>query len=186
MSSITHKFRNTLSSLFSYDKTASEQDKGLSLLEILLVIVVIGIVIGYAYRQYSSVQTSVQSTGEQNNILTIIANMKQLKYQGRYTGSNYISTLYKQGLLPSDMIADASGTTAKNPWGGNVTITASADKYSFNVQETKVPMANCMSMVNALRSSSAITKINNTSTSSVDAATICTSDSNTLTFSTDS
>nr|APZ78403.1 hypothetical protein [Escherichia coli] len=43
-----------------------------------------------------------------------------------------------------------------------------------------------MAMVNALRSSSAISKINNTSTSTVSAATVCASDSNTLTFSTDS
>ncbi|EEJ4252256.1 prepilin-type N-terminal cleavage/methylation domain-containing protein [Salmonella enterica subsp. enterica serovar 4,[5],12:b:-] len=186
MSSVSYKLRNVFLSLSAGNKKTGEQDKGLTLLEILLAIVVIAVVIGYVYRQYSSVQTSVQSGGEQNNILTIIANMKQLKYQGRYTDSNYISTLYKQGLLPSDMIADASGTTAKNPWGGTVTISPSSDKYSFSVQETKVPMANCMSMVNALRSSSAITKINNTSTSSVDAATICNSDSNTLTFSTDS
>ncbi|EFE1101050.1 hypothetical protein GQA42_25705, partial [Escherichia coli] len=132
------------------------------------------------------VQSNIQSSNEQNNVLTVIANMKSLKFQGRYTDSNYIKTLYAQGLLPSDMIADTTGASAKNPWGGSVTITTSSDKYSFNVVEANVPQKNCMAMVNALRSSSAISKINNTSTSTVSAATVCASDSNTLTFSTDS
>ncbi|MEW2670490.1 type 4 pilus major pilin [Escherichia coli] len=163
-----------------------EQDKGATLMEVLLVVGVIVVLAASAYKLYSMVQSNIQSSNEQNNVLTVIANMKSLKFQGRYTDSNYIKTLYAQGLLPSDMIADTTGASAKNPWGGSVTITTSSDKYSFNVVEANVPQKNCMAMVNALRSSSAISKINNTSTSTVSAATVCASDSNTLTFSTDS
>ena len=167
--------RSVFSSLSARRK--KEQDKGATLMEVLLVVGVIVVLAASAYKLYSMVQS---------NILTVIANMKSLKFQGRYTDSNYISTLYKQGLLPSDMIADTTGASAKNPWGGSVTITTSSDKYSFNVVENKVPQKNCMAMVNALRSSSAISKINSTSTSTVSAETVCSSDSNTLTFSTDS
>ncbi|EEY8300826.1 hypothetical protein E9N90_004080 [Escherichia coli] len=176
--------RSVFSSLSAHRK--KEQDKGATLMEVLLVVGVIVVLAASAYKLYSMVQSNIQSSNEQNNVLTVIANMKSLKFQGRYTDSNYIKTLYAQGLLPSDMIADTTGASAKNPWGGSVTITTSSDNYSFNVVEASVPKKNCMAMVNALRSSSAISKINNTSTSTVDAATVCSSDSNTLTFSTDS
>ncbi|HCD8747110.1 TPA: hypothetical protein NEC14_003008 [Escherichia coli] len=176
--------RSVFSSLSARRK--KEQDKGATLMEVLLVVGVIVVLAASAYKLYSMVQSNIQSSNEQNNVLTVIANMKSLKFQGRYTDSNYIKTLYAQGLLPSDMIADTTGASAKNPWGGSVTITTSSDKYSFNVVEASVPKKNCMAMVNALRSSSAISKINNTSTSTVDAATVCSSDSNRLTFSTDS
>lgn len=176
--------RSVFSSLSARRK--KEQDKGATLMEVLLVVGVIVVLAASAYKLYSMVQSNIQSSNEQNNVLTVIANMKSLKFQGRYTDSNYIKTLYAQGLLPSDMIADTTGASAKNPWGGSVTITTSSDKYSFNVVEASVPKKNCMAMVNALRSSSAISKINNTSTSTVDAATVCSSDRNKLTFSTDS
>lgn len=176
--------RSVFSSLSAHRK--KEQDKGATLMEVLLVVGVIVVLAASAYKLYSMVQSNIQSSNEQNNVLTVIANMKSLKFQGRYTDSNYIKTLYAQGLLPSDMIADTTGASAKNPWGGSVTITPSSDKYSFNVVEARVPKKNCMAMVNALRSSSAISKINNTSTSTVDGATVCSSDSNTLTFRTDS
>lgn len=176
--------RSVFSSLSARRK--KEQDKGATLMEVLLVVGVIVVLAASAYKLYSMVQSNIQSSNEQNNVLTVIANMKSLKFQGRYTDSNYIKTLYAQGLLPSDMIADKTGASAKNPWGGSVTITTSSDKYSFNVVEANVPQKNCMAMVNALRSSSAISKINNTSTSTVSAATVCASDSNRLTFSTDS
>ncbi|EAN9574130.1 hypothetical protein EOF58_24975, partial [Salmonella enterica] len=160
--------RSVFSSLSARRK--KEQDKGATLMEVLLVVGVIVVLAASAYKLYSMVQSNIQSSNEQNNVLTVIANMKSLKFQGRYTDSNYIKTLYAQGLLPSDMIADTTGASAKNPWGGSVTITTSSDKYSFNVVEASVPKKNCMAMVNALRSSSAISKINNTSTSTVDAA----------------
>lgn len=129
--------RSVFSSLSARRK--KEQDKGATLMEVLLVVGVIVVLAASAYKLYSMVQSNIQSSNEQNNVLTVIANMKSLKFQGRYTDSNYIKTLYAQGLLPSDMIADTTGASAKNPWGGSVTITTSSDKYSFNVVEANVP-----------------------------------------------
>lgn len=82
-------------------------------MEVLLVVGVIVVLAASAYKLYSMVQSNIQSSNEQNNVLTVIANMKSLKFQGRYTDSNYIKTLYAQGLLPSDMIADTTGASAK-------------------------------------------------------------------------
>nr|WP_250696466.1 hypothetical protein [Escherichia coli]AQZ20318.1 hypothetical protein pLishui142-1_00049 [Escherichia coli] len=106
--------RSVFSSLSARRK--KEQDKGATLMEVLLVVGVIVVLAASAYKLYSMVQSNIQSSNEQNNVLTVIANMKSLKFQGRYTDSNYIKTLYAQGLLPSDMIADTTGASAKNPW----------------------------------------------------------------------
>lgn len=110
--------RSVFSSLSARRK--KEQDKGATLMEVLLVVGVIVVLAASAYKLYSMVQSNIQSSNEQNNVLTVIANMKSLKFQGRYTDSNYIKTLYAQGLLPSDMIADTTGASAKNPWGDSL------------------------------------------------------------------
>ncbi|MCV5720238.1 hypothetical protein OFM97_26855, partial [Escherichia coli] len=92
-----------------------EQDKGATLMEVLLVVGVIVVLAASAYKLYSMVQSNIQSSNEQNNVLTVIANMKSLKFQGRYTDSNYIKTLYAQGLLPSHIPADPTRATATHP-----------------------------------------------------------------------
>ncbi|EJT9829424.1 hypothetical protein N4K33_005050, partial [Escherichia coli] len=87
--------RSVFSSLSARRK--KEQDKGATLMEVLLVVGVIVVLAASAYKLYSMVQSNIQSSNEQNNVLTVIANMKSLKFQGRYTDSNYIKTLYAQG-----------------------------------------------------------------------------------------
>ncbi|STJ26347.1 major pillin subunit [Escherichia coli] len=76
---------------------------------------------------------------------TVIANMKSLKFQGRYTDSNYIKTLYAQGLLPSDMIADTTGASAKNRGRLRYNQTSS-DKYSSMLLRPAYRRKNCMAM----------------------------------------
>ncbi len=59
-----------------------EQDKGATLMEVLLVVGAIVVLAAGAYKLYSMVQSNIQSSNEQNNVLTVIANMKSLKFQG--------------------------------------------------------------------------------------------------------
>ncbi|WP_449266822.1 type 4 pilus major pilin, partial [Escherichia coli] len=88
---------------------------------------------------------------------TIATKMKQYKFQGQYTSSDYIKTLTQSGSLPADMIA--GGNKAKNAWGGDVTIKATADKYGYTITSNNVPKENCVELINSLRSSSMFTKI---------------------------
>ncbi|MBM2962381.1 prepilin-type cleavage/methylation domain-containing protein, partial [Escherichia coli] len=83
-----------------------------------------------------------------------------------YTSSDYIKTLTQSGSLPADMIA--GGNKAKNAWGGDVTIKATADKYGYTITSNNVPKENCVELINSLRSSSMFTKIMNTAPATVD------------------
>ncbi|HDP6532876.1 TPA: hypothetical protein P6416_004637, partial [Escherichia coli] len=86
MSSINFlNMRSVLSSFSAHRRKEKEQDKGATLMEVLLVVGVIVVLAASAYKLYSMVQSNIQSSNEQNNVLTVIANMKSLKFQGRYT-----------------------------------------------------------------------------------------------------
>ncbi|WP_340577620.1 type 4 pilus major pilin, partial [Escherichia coli] len=103
-------------------------DKGMTLLEVLGVLVVAAIVIGAVMGLMSDTLSSSDNQKELKNLQTIATKMKAQKFQGQYTGSDYIKILTESGGLPADMIAGSN--KAKNAWGGAVTIKASTDKYS--------------------------------------------------------
>ena len=162
-------FRARLSSYFSLKKD-KEEDKGLTLLEIAGAMIIIAIVVALAMSQMSSTMASSDNQRELKNLQTIATKMKQYKFQGRYTGTDYIKTLTESGALPADMIA--GGNKAKNAWGGDVTIAATADKYGYIITSNNVPKTNCVELINSLRSSSIFTKIMNTAPSAVAIKTI--------------
>lgn len=103
-------FRARLSSYFSLKKD-KEEDKGLTLLEIAGAMIIIAIVVALAMSQMSSTMASSDNQRELKNLQTIATKMKQYKFQGRYTGTDYIKTLTESGALPADMIA--GGNKAK-------------------------------------------------------------------------
>ncbi|EIL3162156.1 prepilin-type cleavage/methylation domain-containing protein, partial [Escherichia coli] len=105
-------------------KKEKEEDKGLTLLEVAGALIIIGIVVVLAMSQMSSTMSSSDNQREVKNLQTIATKMKQYKFQGQYTSSDYIKTLTQSGSLPADMIA--GGNKAKNAWGGDVTIKATA------------------------------------------------------------
>lgn len=100
-------FRARLSSYFSLKKD-KEDDKGLTLLEIAGAMIIIAIVVALAMSQMSSTMASSDNQRELKNLQTIATKMKQYKFQGRYTGTDYIKTLTESGALPADMIAGAT------------------------------------------------------------------------------
>ena len=110
--------------------------------------------------------------------------MKQYKFQGRYTGTDYIKTLTESGALPADMIA--GGNKAKNAWGGDVTIAATADNMATLSPVIMFLKQNCVELINSLRSSSIFTKIMNTAPNMVDPVTVCSSDKNNIKLETNS
>ncbi len=167
-------FRARLFYYFSLKK--EEEDKGLTLMEIAGALIIIGIVVGLAISQMSSTMSSSDNQRELKNLQTIATKMKQYKFQGQYTSSDYIKTLTQSGSLPADMIA----------WGGDVTIKATADKYGYTITSNNVPKENCVELINSLRSSSMFTKIMNTAPATVDPVTVCSNDKNNITLETNS
>ena len=176
-------FRSCLYSYFALKKE-KEEDKGLTLLEIAGALIIIGIVVALAMSQMSSTMSSSDNQRELKNLQTIATKMKQYKFQGQYTSSDYIKTLTQSGSLPADMIA--GGNKAKNAWGGAVTIKVSSDKYSYVIESSNVPKKNCIDLVTSLRSSSMFTKIMNTTPATVDPVTVCSKDKNNITLETNS
>ncbi|EFN6524229.1 prepilin-type cleavage/methylation domain-containing protein [Escherichia coli] len=172
-----------MSSFFHFKKD-KEDDKGLTLLEIAGALIIIGIVIAVAMSQMSSTMASSDNQRELKNLQTIATKMKQYKFQGQYTSNDYIKTLTESGSLPADMIA--GGNKAKNAWGGDVTIKPTNDKYGYIITSNNVPKANCVELINSLRSSSIFTKIMSQSPSSIDPVTKCSSDKNSITLETNS
>ena len=116
-----------------------EQDKGATFDgSVIIVRVFIVVLAASAYKLYSMVQSNIQSSNEQTTSHSDCQTWNHWN-SGRYTDSNYIKTLYAQGLLPSDMIADTTGA-ARKPVGGSVTKSPPLRiKYSFNVVEINVP-----------------------------------------------
>ncbi|HBK1619783.1 TPA: prepilin-type cleavage/methylation domain-containing protein, partial [Escherichia coli] len=91
-------FRARLFYYFSLKK--EEEDKGLTLMEIAGALIIIGIVVALAISQMSSTMSSSDNQRELKNLQTIATKMKQYKFQGRYTGTDYIKTLTESGSLP--------------------------------------------------------------------------------------
>lgn len=111
-------------------------DKGMTLLEVLGVLVVAAIVIGAVMGLMSDTLSSSDNQKELKNLQTIATKMKAQKFQGQYTGTDYVKILTESGGLPADMIA--GGNKAKMP-GGAVTIKVSSDKYSYVIESSNVP-----------------------------------------------
>lgn len=128
-------FRARIFYYFSLKKE-KEEDKGLTLLEIAGALIIIGIVVTLAMSQMSSTMASSDNQRELKNLQTIATKMKQYKFQGRYTGTDYIKTLTESGSLPADMIA--GGNKAKNAWGGDVTIATTSNKYGYIITSVSV------------------------------------------------
>ncbi|EHB8696965.1 prepilin-type cleavage/methylation domain-containing protein [Escherichia coli] len=176
-------FRARIFYYFSLKKE-KEEDKGLTLLEIAGALIIIGIVVTLAMSQMSSTMASSDNQRELKNLQTIATKMKQYKFQGRYTGTDYIKTLTESGSLPADMIA--GGNKAKNAWGGDVTIATTSNKYGYIITSKAVPKENCVELINSLRSSSMFTKIKGQTPASVDPVTVCSAATNDITLETSS
>ena len=167
-------FRSCLYSYFALKKE-KEEDKGLTLLEIAGALIIIGIVVALAMSQMSSTMSSSDNQRELKNLQTIATKMKQYKFQGRYTGTDYIKTLTESGSLPADMIA-----------GSNKAIAATSNKYGYTITSKAVPKENCVELINSLRSSSMFTKIKGQTPASVDPVTVCSAATNDITLETSS
>jgi len=176
-------FKLHLSSFFHFKKD-KEDDKGLTLLEIAGALIIIGIVIAVAMSQMSSTMASSDNQRELKNLQTIATKMKQYKFQGQYTAKDYVKTLTESGSLPADMIA--GGNKAKNAWGGAVKIEPTSGNYGYKITSSDVPKANCVELINSLRSSSIFTKIMSQTPDKVDPVSVCSSDKNTITLETSS
>lgn len=88
-------------------------DKGMTLLEVLGVLVVAAIVIGAVMGLMSDTLSSSDNQKELKNPDNRHQN-ESPEIPGQYTGTDYVKILTESGGLPADMIA--GGNKAKNAW----------------------------------------------------------------------
>jgi prepilin-type N-terminal cleavage/methylation domain-containing protein len=123
--------------------------RGFSLLEVALVLVVILLGAGAILSAYTGTKSAADANNESKNINTILAGVKRI-YAGTrgYTGlANTV--LINGGGAPTNMI---SGTNLTNAYGGAVTVAptniSGGTNNAFTITYAGVPGPDCTALVN--------------------------------------
>ena len=130
-------------------------NKGFTLTEVLLAIGISALIIITIFIAYPRAVASKNARAEVSNISTIRAGMSSLfagvPLESQSTSSNMNSIFVKAGVVPDDMISNASSGTLENIWGGDVYLgtTAINGRKSFAIQYNFVPVEECVKMVTA-------------------------------------
>ena len=116
---------------------------GFSLMELIIVIVIIGTLIGAAISLNSAKESGKIQAGQEvvNNLINLV-HAHAVNTSNNDMSNITITTLKASGVLPS------SFTPAKaNPWGGDLTIAvASGNNNNFTITMTNVPAASCQAL----------------------------------------
>lgn len=128
-----------------------KQDKGFTLVEILLVVGFIALAGIGIYTIYSKVQVSNQANTESRNLDTLRAGVKSL-YGGRPNFTGLTNTVANQArVTPDSMRTPASDTAITNTFGGAVDVLATSLNGSagsgFSITYPVVPSAVCTKLV---------------------------------------
>lgn len=122
--------------------------KGFSLIEILLVIGIIAVLAIAAFIIFPQVRSSSQANTEQQNIMTLAAGTKNL-FQGRYgvAGANLLPTLNQAQVVPSSMNGGDTSATAvvTSSWDGAVSIVANGGGL-FTISYAATPFSVCQKL----------------------------------------
>ena len=131
-------------------KAHDHKTSGFSLLEIMVVLILFGILIGITVPGMSNLVRSTRLKGASNTLVADIryarslANAQHSSYQIQFTSSNYTisrvspATTITMRTLPDGVSCSATGTATFFAWGltGPVTITMSSHGKSDVVQLT--------------------------------------------------
>lgn len=131
-------------------------EKGFSLLEIILVLGIITALIVSAFIVYPKIQSSQRANTEIKNIATIMAGINGL-YAGmtRYVGLNN-QTLINANIIPDNMLSSEEGVNNKitSSWGGDVNISLANQINddgiiisSVKISYSSVPALECQKII---------------------------------------
>lgn len=135
-----------------------KKNKGFTLTEILLVLVIAAAIVISAFIIYPKVQSTQKVDVEAKNISTIIAGVHSM-YGGKADFSGLDTKVAVQArVFPDNMILnnDFSGNTLPvNSWKGDVSVAVSTgvdwnDNGGFRIKYLKVPNADCVKLVAAV------------------------------------
>lgn len=131
------------------------KQKGLSLVELLLVLGVIALIAIAAFIIYPSVQASTQSNTESSNITAVVAATKNLYgARGNYGTGNITGTLVQARAFPSTMVGGiyTASTVPVNAWGASVTVAGAGTPVGtqFAITYSDIPTEACIKFVSGV------------------------------------
>lgn len=130
-------------------KNLKKKQKGLTLIETLIALLVLGVVIAGALLLYSRANASSAANATQNQLLALTTAVREISPGPSFTGITQ-STLVTARKAPSDMV---NGTNLVNKFGGPVTIAAATygtgapAGNAFTISFAGVPADVCSSVV---------------------------------------
>jgi len=130
------------------------KQKGLTLIEVMVALVVAGLVIGGALALYSQANNQ-QTTNTLTTAVTAIRTSVKNFYAstGSYGSGSLNSTLSQAGKFPTSL--SINGATVKHPAGGNVVVTGLGS--TFSIQLTSVPTEVCANLATSITGFSSLT-----------------------------
>lgn len=154
-----------------------------SITSIGIMLVLISAVMALAYVGYSE----LYAANEVTIISNIINETTNMRASSGYGTSDYNQAIINSGALPSNV--SYSGNIINNRSGGTITVTGTGE--GFTVTDTMLSNKDCINLAQKLGTSEmATTKINSQTftgeVTAVMATTACTTDSNTIVFTTKS
>jgi hypothetical protein len=125
---------------------ALRRQRGASLLEVIAYLGVAAIIILGAIALLSSAFSGANTNRTATEVSTIRTGVKKL-YMGQQASFSGVTTavLIAAKVFPSSL--NINGATVSNPWGGTVTVAASADSMSFILTYTNVPKDVCVNTI---------------------------------------
>jgi prepilin-type N-terminal cleavage/methylation domain-containing protein len=127
--------------------------RGLTLIELMLVIAVSGVISYAAYQTYTSTSNSASASAEANNLTAINAKVHNL-YAGRGAYTNLSNTVLANvnGFPPSMILTSATPAVATNTWGGTVTVLPASP--GFTIEYANVTVQGCAELLNLVNGGS--------------------------------
>lgn len=129
------------------NRSIAKQQRGISLLEVLLSLTIIFIILLMATRYYETTEASAKAN-ESIRMLNAVAAAADdwfVTYK-TYRSADGKVAITKQALIDmGDLPAAFGGTNTANPWGGEITIVPK-DSTHVTIGFTKVPHAECLNL----------------------------------------
>lgn len=138
--------------------THASRQGGFSLIEVLIVVAIAAVAIAFIAPRITKGFAGSQANDEVQNVQSVLGVLRELKGQNGYGASaNLVPALHSKDALPGAWTVTGSPPTeVTNPWGGAVTIAATASGAAVVITSAAVPAAACNTLVARMLSAGSI------------------------------
>lgn len=158
------------------NKNSLQKQKGVTLIEVLAVIIIGVLIIVGAFTLYGNAQSKQNENATMTGIMSIQANARDLFY-GQGYGDIDEATMVSAGGIPSSFQIDDETGEINHPLGGTVTLGPNDDTNSqFDITVDGISTATCITMAGRNSGFIEVTVQGNPVESSADAADSCVAD----------